>query len=71
MKLIERESGLDGLILRPLSAKLMPPTLIGVVDREKLLGFSGRSRKPQITLAAKYKIEDYPSPSRWMSINRP
>jgi tRNA U34 2-thiouridine synthase MnmA/TrmU len=66
IKLIERESGLEGLILRPLSAKLLPPTLpekIGIVDREKLLGFSGRSRKPQIKLADKYGIRDYPCPA--------
>ena len=63
---IEKESGLDGLILRPLSARHFPPTtpeLEGVVDREKLLSFSGRSRKPQIDLAEKLGVKDYPCPA--------
>jgi len=66
MRTIERESGLEGLILRPLSAKLMDPTIPeieGLVDREKLLSVSGRSRKPQIDLAAKLGINDYPCPA--------
>lgn len=64
--LIEREAGLEGLILRPLSAKLFPPTLPereGVVDRERLLKISGRSRKPQMELARDYDVVDYPCPA--------
>jgi tRNA U34 2-thiouridine synthase MnmA/TrmU len=63
---IEREAGLEGLILRPLSAKLLPPTkpeIEGIVDREKLLGIQGRSRKEQIQIADDFKIEDYPCAS--------
>lgn len=66
MKLIERESGLEGLILRPLSAKFLPPTIPereGWVDREKLLDIQGRSRKPQIQLAEQFGIKDYPCPA--------
>jgi tRNA U34 2-thiouridine synthase MnmA/TrmU len=66
MKLIEKESGLKGKVLRPLSAKLLEPTLVeqmGIVDREKLLPIQGRSRKPQIALAQSYQIEDYPCPA--------
>ena len=66
MKKIEQESGLEGLILRPLSAKLMKPTLPGKkgwIDRDKLLSISGRSRKPQITLANDLNITDYPCPA--------
>jgi tRNA-specific 2-thiouridylase len=66
MRIIERESGLDGLILRPLSAKLLPPTIPekeGWVDREKLLSIQGRSRKPQIELASHFGINDYPCPA--------
>ena len=65
MNLIEKESGLKGLIVRPLSAKLMDPTIPeqrGVVDREKLLDISGRSRQPQMALADKFNIKDYPCP---------
>ncbi|MEM2593492.1 MAG: hypothetical protein QXF59_05415 [Candidatus Bathyarchaeia archaeon] len=66
MLLIERETGLKGKILRPLSAKLLPPTEAereGWVDRERLLAIRGRRRTPQIELAAKYGIKDYPNPS--------
>jgi tRNA U34 2-thiouridine synthase MnmA/TrmU len=66
MKIIEKESGLEGLILRPLSAKLLEPTIPereGWVDREKLLAIKGRSRKPQIQLAEKLNISDYPCPA--------
>ena len=66
MNIIDRESGLKGLILRPLSAKLFPPTLPeeeGIVDREKLLTISGRSRKPQMQLADDFKIKGYHCPA--------
>ena len=66
MRIIERESGLEGLILRPLSAKLFPPTIPekeGWVNREKLLAIEGRSRKPQIKLAGELGIRDYPCPA--------
>jgi tRNA-specific 2-thiouridylase len=63
MRLIEREAGLEGFILRPLSAKVLPitvPERERWVDREKLLKIEGRSRKPQIELAEHYSIRDYP-----------
>lgn len=55
----------EDLILRPMSAKLLPPTKPereGWVDREKLLGLSGRDRKPQLALAAELGISDYATP---------
>lgn len=64
--LIDREAGMDGWILRPLSARLLPETLPekkGWVDREKLLGWAGRSRKPQIELAATFRFSHVPSPA--------
>jgi tRNA-uridine 2-sulfurtransferase len=64
--IVQRESSLDGYLLRPLSAKLLPPTVPeekGLVDREKLLDVSGRSRKKQMELAEKWGIKDYPSPA--------
>ena len=64
--LVEREAGLRGKLLRPLSAKLLPPTeaeLSGLVDREKLEGISGRSRKRQMALAEEFGLDDYPSPA--------
>lgn len=66
LRLIERESGLEDLILRPLSAHHFDPTFPereGIVNREKLLAMSGRSRKPQIDLAEKFGIRDYPCPA--------
>ncbi len=60
---IERESGLSGLIVRPLSAKLMEPSLPerqGLVDRSRFMDISGRSRKPQIKMAEKLGMNDYP-----------
>jgi tRNA-specific 2-thiouridylase len=66
LSIIDSESGLDGLILRPLSAKHLPPTIPETkawVSREKMLDYSGRSRKPQIELARSFNITDYPSPA--------
>lgn len=66
LKTIERDSGLTGLVLRPLSAALLDPTIPevkGWVDRSKLLSLSGRSRKPQIELAKEKGLEDYPQPA--------
>lgn len=54
MNLIDREAGLTGLVVRPLSAKLLPPTIPeqrGIIDRETMLAIQGRSRKDQIRLA--------------------
>jgi len=64
--LIAKQAGLEDLLLRPLSAKLLPPTLPereGWVDRDKLFGFHGRSRKDQMALAEKYGIHEYLTPA--------
>jgi len=66
LEIIERESGLAGRIVRPLSARLLPPSepeLRGLVDRERLLAIEGRCRKPQIALAEAYGLTDYPCPA--------
>jgi len=66
LRTVERESGLRGYLLRPLSAKLLEltvPEQRGWVDREKLYGISGRGRKEQITLAEQFGISEYPQPS--------
>ncbi len=66
LEIIDKESGLEGLVLRPLSAKLFNETIPeknGWVDRDKLLDFNGRSRKPQIELAEVFNIKDYPCPA--------
>lgn len=64
MDIIEKESGLKGLLLRPLSAGLLEETIPEkkkLVDRLKFLKIRGRGRNKQIELAKKYNI-DYPSP---------
>jgi tRNA U34 2-thiouridine synthase MnmA/TrmU len=66
LALIASESGLDGLLLRPLSAKRLPVTIPeekGWVKRERLMDFQGRSRKPQMGLAQTLNIKGYPSPA--------
>lgn len=66
LKLIEKESKLEGLLLRPLSAKLLDETIPEKqkwVNRENLYDIQGRSRKIQIELAKKYGISHYPSPA--------
>ncbi len=63
---VEKASGLKGFLLRPLSAKLLKPTVAetdGIVDRNALLNISGRSRKVQLELAARHQISDYSSPA--------
>ncbi len=63
---IERAAGLEGLVLRPLSARLLPPTkpeLQGLVDRSRLFGIRGRSRKEQIALAKRFGITEIPQPA--------
>lgn len=71
---VKSESGFSDIILRPLCAKNLEETQMekdGLVDREKLLNISGRSRKPQIELAEKWNIVDYPSPAGGCRLTEP
>jgi len=66
MDLVEKESMLKGNLLRPLTAKNLEETSVekkGLVDRSKLLGISGRSRKIQLEMAKKYGIEKFATPA--------
>jgi len=66
MPVVARESGANDRLLRPLCARLLPETLPekeGWVDREKLLDFNGRNRKPQIALAKSFGFDDYAQPA--------
>ncbi|MBD3310003.1 DUF814 domain-containing protein [Candidatus Woesearchaeota archaeon] len=66
LKVIEKEAGLHGKLLRPLSARLLKETEAekkGWIDREKLHKICGRSRKKQIQLAKKYKLKGYSTPA--------
>ncbi|MBU1077140.1 MAG: tRNA 4-thiouridine(8) synthase ThiI [Spirochaetes bacterium] len=66
LQLISDQCGCGSLLLRPLSAKKLPETRVeeeGIVDREKLYGITGKNRKEQIVLAAKFGIDYYPQPA--------
>jgi tRNA-specific 2-thiouridylase len=66
LDIVERDSGVRGILLRPLSAQHLRPTLPeleGWVDRKRLLDLKGRGRTPQIELAAHFGITDYPAPA--------
>lgn len=66
LDMIDRESGLSGLVVRPLSAQWLPPTLPeqrGWLDRSRLLAIRGRSRREQYALAAHYGITHYQAPA--------
>lgn len=63
---IAEQAGLEGYLLRPLSAKLLPETIpekLGWIDREQLYDISGRTRKKQMELVEKFNIKYYPQPA--------
>jgi tRNA U34 2-thiouridine synthase MnmA/TrmU len=71
---IEREAGLEGKVLRPLSAKLLPetePEKNGFVNREKLYAIEGRRRTPQMMLAKELGIVKYPNPAGGCLLTEP
>ena len=66
LRYVEKNSGFDGFIVRPLSARRLAETIPekeGLVDREALLGITGRSRKEQMQLAQHFGITEYPAPA--------
>ncbi|MFO7937119.1 MAG: tRNA 4-thiouridine(8) synthase ThiI [Kiritimatiellia bacterium] len=66
MDIVEKSSGLHGRLLRPLSALHFEPTIPeeeGLIDRSALLDLHGRNRKPQLELAHKFGLKNYPSPA--------
>lgn len=74
LDIIDREAGLRGRVLRPLSAKILKPTVAeeqGLVDRNRLYGFGGRSRKPQMALASEFGLTEYPSPAGGCLLTEP
>jgi hypothetical protein len=74
LTIVADDSGYEDVIVRPLSAKLLPetrPEREGLLDRSRLLGLSGRSRKPQMALAKQYGITDYPSPAGGCRLTEP
>lgn len=66
LQYVAKHSGVGEFILRPLSARRLPETAMeqqGRVDRAQLLDLNGRSRKPQMALAQKWGVREYPSPA--------
>ncbi len=66
MRLIDKRSRCEGIILRPLSAKVLPVTIPeteGLVDRERLLAVTGRGRKTQLALAQEWGLKGYSPPA--------
>lgn len=66
LELVTKRSETQGILLRPLSAKLFPTTDAeekGLIDREKLLALSGKGRKPQLELAKRYNLRSYTTPA--------
>ncbi len=59
LKIIDKKANLNGLIVRPLSAKLLPPTILG----DGNYSISGKSREGQIKLAKRFGVKEYPSPA--------
>ncbi len=65
LALIERKSGLEGLIVRPLSGKLFPPTVAetsGILRREGFLDLSGRSRQIQYSYVEDHNLNEFAKP---------
>ncbi len=66
MRIVERDSGCDGILLRPLCAQRLnetKPEIDGLVDRTRLAGLSGRGRGGQIEMAESFGIREYPTPA--------
>lgn len=66
LRYVEKHCGFDGYVLRPLCAKKLAETIPereGLVDRQRLLDISGRSRKRQLQLAQKFGVTDFPAPA--------
>lgn len=66
LNIISREAGVSGLLLRPLCARLLPPTDVersGLVDRSRLGAISGRGRREQLELAARMGLTEIPTPA--------
>lgn len=74
LNIVQKDSGLGDKLLRPLSALLLPetePEKLGLVDRSRLLALEGRNRKPQLALAKKYGLRDFPTPAGGCKLTEP
>jgi hypothetical protein len=72
--LIDKEAGVTDYVLRPLSAKLLKitaPESMGIIKKDMLFDFRGRSRKPQMALAKEFGLTDYPAPAGGCLLTEP
>ncbi|MDQ7783609.1 MAG: hypothetical protein RDU20_12065 [Desulfomonilaceae bacterium] len=66
IRFIEKQAGCDGIVVRPLSAQVLPESLpekVGVLDRGRFLGISGRGRKIQLKMAEEIGLQGYSTPA--------
>jgi len=71
---MEAGAGVEGLVVRPLSGRLLPPTRAeqeGLIRREDLLDVNGRSRRRLMEMAARWGIKDYPTPAGGCKLTDP
>lgn len=74
LRIVGEDSGYGDWLIRPLSAKLLDetePERRGWVDRSRLLGLNGRSRKPQYALAKQYGVTNYPASAGGCRLTEP
>ena len=74
LNMVQKDSGIPGRLLRPLSAQLLPetePETLGLVDRSRLLGLSGRNRKPQLEMAKRFGLVEFPTPAGGCLLTEP
>lgn len=71
---IDRDADVKGLVVRPLCGKLLPVTIPeenGLISRDMLLNFNGRSRRPQMDLAMEFGLTEYPAPAGGCLLTEP
>ena len=72
--LIDKAADLKGLVVRPLCGKVLPATVPeekGLIQRDWLYDFHGRTRKPQIALAEEWGLTEYPAPAGGCLLTEP
>jgi tRNA U34 2-thiouridine synthase MnmA/TrmU len=72
--MIDKAADVKGLVVRPLCGKLLPVTIPeekGLISRDMLFDFNGRSRKPQMALAEEFGLTEYPAPAGGCLLTEP
>jgi tRNA-specific 2-thiouridylase len=72
--LLEKAAGVRGLVVRPLSGRLLPPTIPeerGWIARAGLLALRGRTRKPQLSMVSELGLRQYSTPAGGCSLTEP